>query len=223
MWSWSRATSPPRPSTRSSRPRASCCSPSSTASRRSSSRATTATSASRRRPRMRRWFEPWMGPARLATRPRGRRLPRPRDLSGPPLSSGRTPRGDPRRGAARRGWGPLRVPLPALPSPRERRCALRAAHPRAVQRQHRRVDAGADRRIHAVLHGHEHHGFGPPSSATGPIPILNPGSGYARIAAQDRRAHFNVYTVEDGALTDLRRLRFADGRFDPGGAYATGR
>jgi len=83
------------------------------------------------------------------------------------------------------------------------------------------------RGIHAVLHGHEHHGFRVDiPTADGPIPILNPGStGYARIPERDRTAHLNIYEVEDGKLTDVRRLTFDGTSFQPeqGGAYATGR
>jgi len=81
--------------------------------------------------------------------------------------------------------------------------------------------------VDAVLHGHEHHGFRTQvDTGGGPIPILNPGaSGYAHLPDQDRTAHLNVYTVDDGQLAGVRRLRFMDGTFaeEPGGAYATGR
>lgn len=81
-------------------------------------------------------------------------------------------------------------------------------------------------RVDAVLHGHEHHGFTVDvPSAGGPIPILNPGSsGYAHLPDKGRTAHFNVYTVQDGVLTDLQRRRYDGARFipEPGGAYATG-
>jgi 3',5'-cyclic AMP phosphodiesterase CpdA len=82
-------------------------------------------------------------------------------------------------------------------------------------------------RIHAVIHGHEHHGFRTtlPNRA-GPIPVLNPGaSGYAFLPERDRTSHLNVYDVDAGGLHDVRRLRFDGTRFspEPGGAYATGR
>jgi 3',5'-cyclic AMP phosphodiesterase CpdA len=81
--------------------------------------------------------------------------------------------------------------------------------------------------IDCVLHGHEHHGFQTEvASGKGPITILNPGStGYAHDSNRDRRAHLNIYEVGKGGITELRRLRFHDGRFEPepGGAYATGR
>ena len=61
--------------------------------------------------------------------------------------------------------------------------------------------------IDMVLHGHEHHGYRIPiETAKGSIPISNPGSsGYARDEKRDRRAHFCIYTIEDGKLTDVRR------------------
>ena len=81
--------------------------------------------------------------------------------------------------------------------------------------------------VDAVLHGHEHHGFRVDvPTGGGPVPILNPGSsGYAHLPNQDRTAHFNVYTVEDGSLTGVGRRRYDGDRFipEPGGAYATGR
>jgi len=87
---------------------------------------------------------------------------------------------------------------------------------------------GATDRVGAIVHGHEHHGFRAElPSPGGPIPILNPGSsGYAWLPEARRTAHFNVYTVTDGALTDVERLRY-DGEVgafgpEPGGAYATG-
>ena len=83
------------------------------------------------------------------------------------------------------------------------------------------------RRIGAILHGHEHHGFRTEiQTGGGPRPILNPGaSGYAFLPGKDRTAHLNVYEVDAGGLHDVRRLRY-DGRSfieEPGGAYATGR
>ena len=82
-------------------------------------------------------------------------------------------------------------------------------------------------RIDAVLHGHEHHGYRTDvPTGGGPRPSLNPGSsGYAHLPAKKRTAHFNVYTLTDRALTDVRRLSFDGERFseEPGGAYATGR
>ena len=82
-------------------------------------------------------------------------------------------------------------------------------------------------KISAVLHGHEHHGFRTTvPSAAGPIPILNPGaSGYAWLPDRGRTAHLNLYEVEAGGLSSLRRLRFDGERFDdePGGPYASGR
>lgn len=82
-------------------------------------------------------------------------------------------------------------------------------------------------RISAVLHGHEHHGYQTEiMTAGGPRPSLNPGAtGYAHLPAKNRTAHMNIYTVEHGSLTDIRRLRFDGQQFseEPGGAYATGR
>jgi 3',5'-cyclic AMP phosphodiesterase CpdA len=83
------------------------------------------------------------------------------------------------------------------------------------------------RNIGAILHGHEHHGFRTElATGDGPVPVLDPGaSGYAHLPDVDRRAHLNIYTVQDRRLQEVRRLRYADGRFEeePGGAYATGR
>ena len=80
--------------------------------------------------------------------------------------------------------------------------------------------------IGAVLHGHEHHGFRTTvPGARGAIPVLDPGaSGYAHLPDQGRTAHFNVYTVEEGILTDVERFAFDGTRFsaEPGGAYASG-
>jgi 3',5'-cyclic AMP phosphodiesterase CpdA len=82
-------------------------------------------------------------------------------------------------------------------------------------------------RLGAILHGHEHHGFRATlPSGGGDIPILDPGAtGYAPDPARDRTAHLNVYEVDGQGISDVRRLRFAEGRFEPepGGAYATGR
>lgn len=81
--------------------------------------------------------------------------------------------------------------------------------------------------VHAVLHGHEHHGFRSSLPApSGPIPVLNPGaSGYAHLPHHNRTAHFNVYTVESGTLVDVERYLWDGTAFtpEPGGAYATGR
>ena len=81
--------------------------------------------------------------------------------------------------------------------------------------------------INAIVHGHEHHGFraeipGP----DGPVTVLNPGaSGYAFLPKQDRTSHLCLYTIDDGHLTSVDRLRFDGERFEPepGGAWATGR
>jgi 3',5'-cyclic AMP phosphodiesterase CpdA len=81
-------------------------------------------------------------------------------------------------------------------------------------------------RVHAVLHGHEHHGFRTTvPSAAGDIPILNPGaSGYAHLPRKHRTAHFNVYEVQGDQLT-VERWTWDGAQFQPevGGAYATGR
>jgi len=81
--------------------------------------------------------------------------------------------------------------------------------------------------VGAVLHGHEHHGFRSEiRTARGGIPVLNPGaSGYAWLPEMRRTGHMNIYEVQDGGLTDVRRLSFDGVRFSPeeGGAYATGR
>jgi hypothetical protein len=81
--------------------------------------------------------------------------------------------------------------------------------------------------IGAIVHGHEHHGYRTElTTASGPVPILNPGSsGYARIVERDRTAHMNFYEVEDGKLAEVHRLQFDGTAFVPetGGAYASGR
>jgi predicted phosphodiesterase len=81
-------------------------------------------------------------------------------------------------------------------------------------------------RITAILHGHEHHGFQTElTDGKNKITILNPGSsGYAWTPKTDRTAHFNVYTLNEGALT-TERFRFDGEQFspEPGGAYATRR
>ncbi len=82
-------------------------------------------------------------------------------------------------------------------------------------------------RITALLHGHEHHGFQSAlPTASGDIPILNPGSsGYAWLPDQGRKAHFCVYTLTEGTLS-AERFAFDgnEGRFvpEPGGAWSTG-
>ena len=82
-------------------------------------------------------------------------------------------------------------------------------------------------RIHAILHGHEHHGYrtslGRGDSA---ITILNPGSsGYAWLPKKRRTAHFNLYTL-DGSNLHVDRFAYCGkkNRFVPeeGGAYKTG-
>jgi len=81
--------------------------------------------------------------------------------------------------------------------------------------------------INAIVHGHEHHGFRTEiSGPNGPVTVLNPGaSGYAFLPQQDRTSHLCEYTVENGQLMDVHRLRFDGERFnpEPGGAWATGR
>ena len=81
--------------------------------------------------------------------------------------------------------------------------------------------------IDAIVHGHEHHGYrtelpGP----TKPVTVLNPGaSGYAFLPDQDRTSHLCFYTVDEGELKHIERLRFDGERFnpEPGGAWASGR
>ena len=81
--------------------------------------------------------------------------------------------------------------------------------------------------INAVIHGHEHHGYRIDiNTETKQIISLNPGSsGYALDQKRDRRAHFNIYTVEEGRLAKVERFRFKDSKFEPEpeGAYKTGR
>jgi len=79
--------------------------------------------------------------------------------------------------------------------------------------------------IGAILHGHEHHGFRTELPSEPPVPILNPGaSGYANLPDKGRRAHFCVYTVTDGRLSDVERFAYDGERFvpEPGGPWASG-
>ena len=81
--------------------------------------------------------------------------------------------------------------------------------------------------VDALLHGHEHHGFQKTiQTEQGGLTIYNPGSsGYNIDLQRDRRAHFNVYTVENKTLTNLERFRYTPDGFEPepGGPYASGR
>ena len=81
--------------------------------------------------------------------------------------------------------------------------------------------------IDAILHGHEHHGFRTQiAGPNGPVEILNPGSsGYAYLPEKDRTAHLCLYTVEDGNLAHVERMRYDGSVFvpEPGGAFETGR
>jgi hypothetical protein len=83
---------------------------------------------------------------------------------------------------------------------------------------------GHQPKIKAILHGHEHHGFKVNlETLTGKKVILNPGSsGYALDLKRQRRAHYNIYTVEDHALTHVERFAYSQASgFQPesGGAY----
>ena len=78
-------------------------------------------------------------------------------------------------------------------------------------------------RIGAILHGHEHHGFRTELPSNPPVPIFNPGSsGYAE--RPGRRAHFCIYTVEDGELKDIERFAYDGEGFspEPGGPWSSG-
>lgn len=79
----------------------------------------------------------------------------------------------------------------------------------------------------AILHGHEHHGYTVDLDAGGRrIPIFDCGSsGYAWMPERRRAAAMCVYTVDGGAIVDVRRDLYAEGGFkpEPGGAFATGR
>lgn len=70
-------------------------------------------------------------------------------------------------------------------------------------------------KIHAYLHGHEHHGYQTSiPTAIGNIPSINPGvSGYKPDNNQQRYPHFCVYTVENGKLLDIDRYRFRDDEY----------
>ena len=81
--------------------------------------------------------------------------------------------------------------------------------------------------VDALLHGHEHHGYRIDIQGKhNNIVSLNPGSsGYNHDMQRDRRAHFNIYTIEDGSLQNIERFRYNEQTFEsePNGAYATGR
>lgn len=81
--------------------------------------------------------------------------------------------------------------------------------------------------VRAILHGHEHHGFQTTiETRDGPTPIYDPGaSGYNRLPAQDRTAHYNSYEVEDSRIVAVDRFAWDGAAFVPeaGGAYHSGR
>ena len=81
--------------------------------------------------------------------------------------------------------------------------------------------------VDALLHGHEHHGFRKEiQTEHGGLTIFNPGSsGYNIDLQRDRRAHYNIYTIENKRLTKLERFRYTPNGFEPepGGAYSSGR
>ena len=81
-------------------------------------------------------------------------------------------------------------------------------------------------RVRMVLHGHEHHGYQTEiATPNRKVRSLNPGaSGYAFLPDKKRTAHFNVYTVQNGELSQIERYAFDGTSFvpEPGGAYATG-
>lgn len=85
----------------------------------------------------------------------------------------------------------------------------------------------APRRPHAILHGHEHHGFTVGLDLGDvTIPIYDCGSsGYAFLPEKRRAAAMNVYHLEAGRLAGVERYLWQDAGFapEPGGAYATGR
>ena len=63
-------------------------------------------------------------------------------------------------------------------------------------------------KIHAYLHGHEHHGYRTEISIQdATIPSLNPGvSGYAIDAKRQRFPHVGLYTVHQGRLVNVERF-----------------
>jgi 3',5'-cyclic AMP phosphodiesterase CpdA len=86
---------------------------------------------------------------------------------------------------------------------------------------------GTKSSIKAILHGHEHHGFKIDiDTQSGQKTIINPGtSGYATDEKKNRRAHFNLYTLEEGNITQLERFAHHGSGFipEPGGSYSTHR
>ncbi len=82
-------------------------------------------------------------------------------------------------------------------------------------------------RVQAVLHGHEHHGYRTeiPLADGRALASFDPGaSGYAWLPEKRRTAHFNLYTVDRTAITEVERHAWNGERFLPeaGGPYATG-
>ena len=79
--------------------------------------------------------------------------------------------------------------------------------------------------IGAILHGHEHHGFRTELPSDPPVPIFNPGSsGYADLPDAGRRAHFCIYTIEDGDIKNIERFAYDGEGFspEPGGPWSSG-
>ncbi|MEC7987699.1 MAG: metallophosphoesterase [Myxococcota bacterium] len=76
--------------------------------------------------------------------------------------------------------------------------------------------------IDMVIHGHEHHGYTVPiQTGKGMVPSSNPGSsGYQLDEKRRRRAHYNIYTLEEGKVS-TRRFAYHVDVFEPeiGGAY----
>jgi 3',5'-cyclic AMP phosphodiesterase CpdA len=107
--------------------------------------------------------------------------------------------------------GRFRILLLHHPPYRNRHFVLRGLRDRgALQRILARVGC------ELVLHGHEHRDLrrelaGP----SGPIPVIGVGSGSYSDARPDRRARYNVYTIEQGRLTkvETRVHDASSGRF----------
>jgi len=82
------------------------------------------------------------------------------------------------------------------------------------------------RRISAVLHGHEHHGYRTSLEVGGhQLPSLNPGAGgYAHLPGHGRTAHFCVYQIDAGKLQEVERYAFDGQQFllEAGGPWASG-